>query len=122
MCSCSAPKLSNTLWYSANPSTLEGKSAEVVNVLCFLNEKDFLIKTGVANKDGLIVEPAYSSYGTYAISGKSLSDGIDISLTTDIQVTGVKKNFKGIITEKGMILTSSDSIAQIYKYYNPEKK
>lgn len=113
-CSCSSYKIANSLWYNLTPSELQGVQGDVVNGLYFYENGEVLMKTAVVNDTVIVAKPILTGCGTYTCSG-SLNKGIQININTEQKLDCKATNYKGIITEDGMVLCDSDSSIYVYQ-------
>lgn len=113
-CSCSTYKVENSMWYNVTPSELQGVQGNVVNGLYFSENNEVFMKTAVVKDTTIIAKPILTGYGKYSHSG-SLKKGIQININTEQKLDGIAVNYRGIITDEGMVLCAPDSIIFVYQ-------
>ena len=103
--------LSNSVWYNVSPITLSTQEYNMVTSLYFWDDKVMNINTALI-QDSIVVLPAtMAANGTYTIKGSLKKANIQIQVTN---MQNVEETYQGVITSKGMILISPDSIAKPY--------
>lgn len=117
--SCSAPKLTNTIWCTIYGATDGQQDGLIVESLCFMENGDLNILRSIASEKGLEVSPYKHAGGTYEIFGSLKKDAsISISAST---LKGNSLNLNGLINVKKntlLLYNSSDSTATTY-FKNP---
>lgn len=114
LCSCSSYKVADSLWCSATPSELDGQQGNVVDGLYFTSDNRVLMKTAVVQDTTVLVKPVYTGYGRYTCAGRKLKKGIRITIETEKRIIGKGTSYNGLITPKGMLLCTPDSVARLY--------
>lgn len=102
------------MWYNVTPSVLKGVQGDVVNGLYFSENNEVFMKTAVVKDTTIIAKPILTGYGKYYYSG-SLKKGIQININTEQKIDGKAVNYKGIITDEGMVLCTPDSTVFVYQ-------
>ena len=102
------------MWYNVTPSELQGVQGNVVNGLYFSENNEVFMKTAVVKDTTIIAKPILTGYGKYSHSG-SLKKGIQININTEQKLDGIAVNYRGIITDEGMVLCAPDSIIFVYQ-------
>lgn len=122
-CSCSSYKVADSLWYSVTPSELEGQQGDFVDGLYFTGDNRVLMKAAVVQDTTVLVKPVYTGYGRYTCTGRKLKKGIGISIEMEKRIIGKDVSYNGVITPKGMLLFTPDSVVHIYyRAVKPQNK
>ncbi|MBQ8565184.1 MAG: hypothetical protein IJ442_05035 [Bacteroidaceae bacterium] len=107
LCSCSTPKLANTVWCTINGVSQNGYEAMEIESIYFLENGEASFCRSIADKDGIIVAPYKFASATYKTKG-SLKKEASISVD-------YTKNSKDTIFTNGVI----DVNKKILMLHNP---
>lgn len=117
--SCSAPKLTNTVWCTINGATNGEQEGLIIESLYFMEDGELNIVRSIATDNGLEVSPYKHAGGNYETFGSLKKDAsISISAST---LKGDSLNLNGLINVKKntlLLYNSSDSTATTY-FKNP---
>lgn len=119
MSSCSAPKLTNTVWCTIHGATDGKQDGLIVESLYLMENGELNVIRSIATEKGLEVSPYKHAGGTYETFGSTRKDAsIKISAST---LKGDSLNLNGLINVKKntlLLYNSSDSTATTY-FKNP---
>ena len=118
-CGCSTPKMTSSIWCTAEPVQNKGQEGLRITSLHMLEDGKVDIYQSVIADSNLVVAPFLFAKGTYNITGNTKKEA-----TISVNGKTIKqKNFNwvGIIDLKkeSMLLNEADSTANVYfKYGN----
>lgn len=118
-CGCSTPKMTSSIWCTAEPVQNKGQEGLRVTSLHMLEDGKVNIYQSVIADSSLVVAPFLFAKGTYNITGNTKKEA-SISLSGK-NLNQKEFNWFGIIDLKkeSMLLNEADSSANIYfKYGN----
>lgn len=131
LCSCSTPKIANTIWCTVSSATNGDKEGLIIESLYFKEGGQLDIIRSIASESGMEVSPYKYAGGTYETIG-SLKKNAPIVLTAST-FRGDSVRYMGFVDVKKHILAlydSADSTVTTYlknsnvviKEYKDEKK